>query len=566
MGDGMIFTVLTSTHNRCDTLERAFDSLRAQDFPAFEWLVVDDGSQDSTGALIERLRAQSPFPVRYLHQENLGKHVAWNRGAVAAHGELIVNLDSDDALAPGALSRLWSLWNDIPESDRSSFVGVTGLCVGTDGQVMGDRFPRSPFDSDLATVGLKLNIKGDKAGFVRREVVLEHPFPEPSHTKFMPEGRTGIEIARFFKTRFVNDVILVIHADGGARLSALGRLNRAYGDLEYNRYALNQYGDELTGHPFTIAKLAALVVRAGLLLGLRPSEIVRSMQGGRSRIAATLMLPLGAALYVRDMTRALGELGPLIAISRGLPRLRLARRAANAIRRFYVRKERPVIEVPVLDFIMALEPNECVDGWALFYPQLFDWREIDFLVKSTPPDGVFVDVGANIGFYSLRLSRHLRSGKILAIEADPYNAKKLGRNVSLSNARNVMVFEGGVADREMTLSLNINTTGNRGGNSFAVDGRSDSVMVPCRPLGEIVAQYGLSHIDSMKLDIEGFEFPVLRAFFEETPRKLWPRAMVIEVEPSLAIASSGDVLGLLCDRGYRECGRADANVMLVLES
>ena len=94
------FTVFTPTCNRCATLPRVYASLAAQTFRDFEWLIVDDGSTDCTAALVDKWTAQADFPIRYLRQENRGKHIASNRAVREARGELFLVLDSDDACVP----------------------------------------------------------------------------------------------------------------------------------------------------------------------------------------------------------------------------------------------------------------------------------------------------------------------------------------------------------------------------------------------------------------------------------------------------------------------------------
>ena len=58
-GAGYVFTVFTATYNRAHVLHRVYHSLRAQTFRDFEWLVVDDGSSDGTGALVAGWRAEA---------------------------------------------------------------------------------------------------------------------------------------------------------------------------------------------------------------------------------------------------------------------------------------------------------------------------------------------------------------------------------------------------------------------------------------------------------------------------------------------------------------------------
>ena len=82
----MKITVFTPTYNRAHLIGRLYDSLCRQSCRDFEWLVVDDGSTDGTDVLFERLKAEAGFPIRYVRQENGGKHTAINTGLELAQG------------------------------------------------------------------------------------------------------------------------------------------------------------------------------------------------------------------------------------------------------------------------------------------------------------------------------------------------------------------------------------------------------------------------------------------------------------------------------------------------
>jgi glycosyltransferase involved in cell wall biosynthesis len=86
----------------CDAL----DSVLAQTHPAHEIILVDDGSEAATGALLDRAAAAHPALVQVArHPVNRGLSAARNTGLRAATGALIVFLDSDDVLAdPGVLA------------------------------------------------------------------------------------------------------------------------------------------------------------------------------------------------------------------------------------------------------------------------------------------------------------------------------------------------------------------------------------------------------------------------------------------------------------------------------
>lgn len=95
------FSVIIPTHNRCEMVQRALQSILGQGFRDFEVIVVDDGSTDDTSL---RLAAAFHDPrVRVLTQERSGATAARNRGVAHAKGDWLVFLDSDDELAADGL-------------------------------------------------------------------------------------------------------------------------------------------------------------------------------------------------------------------------------------------------------------------------------------------------------------------------------------------------------------------------------------------------------------------------------------------------------------------------------
>lgn len=92
-------SVVIPTYNRASLLPAAIVSVREQRHPALELIVVDDGSTDTTQAL---LRARNDVDV-VIHQRNAGPAAARNAGIRRARGEWIGFLDSDDLWTPDAL-------------------------------------------------------------------------------------------------------------------------------------------------------------------------------------------------------------------------------------------------------------------------------------------------------------------------------------------------------------------------------------------------------------------------------------------------------------------------------
>ncbi len=93
-------SVIIPVYNRERYLPEAVRSVLAQSYPAFEVVLVDDGSTDNSAAIA---REFGP-PVRYSHQANAGQAAARNRGVELATGTMLAFLDSDDYWSPDKLA------------------------------------------------------------------------------------------------------------------------------------------------------------------------------------------------------------------------------------------------------------------------------------------------------------------------------------------------------------------------------------------------------------------------------------------------------------------------------
>lgn len=304
------FTVFTPTFNRAGTLPRVFESLQAQTFRDFEWLVVDDGSTDDTPQVVERLRRNASFPIRYLRQDaNAGKHVAFNRGVREAAGELFLTLDSDDRCVPEALARFKHHWDAIPAERRAEFSAVTALCMDERGRVVGDRFPADPLDADSIELAYRYRVRGEKWGFQRTDVLRAFPFPEPPGTRFVPESLAWLAIARRYKTRFVNECLRVYsrHDVAGDGLGALS-VATARGRRMLHRAILDDYRGVRFIDVRVRARSAINYGRYSWLCGIPLRAQLRELRSLGARTLLASFAPAALLLWARDRLR--GVSGP----------------------------------------------------------------------------------------------------------------------------------------------------------------------------------------------------------------------------------------------------------------
>lgn len=302
------FTVFTATYDRAITLERVRRSLEAQTFRDFEWLVVDDGSTDATRQHVERWQQDASFPIRYVYQENAGKHVAFNRAVRQARGMLFLNLDSDDECIPETLERLYYWWEAIPEAEREGFSAVTMLCRDQTGAILGTRFPESPLDCSSIEMRWKHKVKGEKWGFQRTDVLREFPFQEPEGVKFVSESIVWRAIDQHYKTRFVNEVLRTYWVDeaGKPNLSTLapGVLE---GRVMFHAQTLNDLTRWFRVNPTAFVAAAINLSRYSFQQGKRVGEILGTVERTWVKLLVAMALPAGAAVALRDRRRRHGR-------------------------------------------------------------------------------------------------------------------------------------------------------------------------------------------------------------------------------------------------------------------
>ena len=198
---------------------------------------------------------------------------------------------------------------------------------------------------------------------------------------------------------------------------------------------------------------------------------------------------------------------------------------------------------------------------ALLNPD-YNLEELEFLRAHTPRGGVFVDVGANVGTYSLVLARHVgASGKVIAIEPHPVTHARLAFNRAASKLSQVRLVAAAAGDTDGELM--IQSDGSNLGASHIVTGQNaaHAIPVPSLRLHRILDDAGLNHVHALKIDIEGFEDRVMIPFFRHAQESMWPRAIVIE---HLSRNEwQDDCIADMSARGYAAIARTRSNTLLL---
>lgn len=131
-------------------------------------------------------------------------------------------------------------------------------------------------------------------------------------------------------------------------------------------------------------------------------------------------------------------------------------------------------------------------------------------IKSIKKGDVVLDIGANIGYYSVLASKLVgKKGKVYAFEPDPRNLKLLYKNLEVNGCQNVVVVEAALGSKKGKLFLTQDIS-NPGESSLAKGKKGKKILVDVIRLDDFVRQKRIKNVDLIKIDVEGAELEVLR--------------------------------------------------------
>lgn len=117
-------TIFTPAYNRRETLKRTYKSLCDQSNREFEWLIVDDGSTDNTGELVQQWIKENKIAIRYIYKENGGLHTGYSVAIENTESELCMCIDSDDFLPANSVEIILGLWEKHKTPDLAGIIGL----------------------------------------------------------------------------------------------------------------------------------------------------------------------------------------------------------------------------------------------------------------------------------------------------------------------------------------------------------------------------------------------------------------------------------------------------------
>lgn len=185
----------------------------------------------------------------------------------------------------------------------------------------------------------------------------------------------------------------------------------------------------------------------------------------------------------------------------------------------------------LLGLRLYVYPPEDESTRVIYFTGYFEPNEFKVINKILKPGMTFLDVGANMGLYTIFASKKVgKSGLVISIEPSSREFERLQSNVEINQLQNVRMMQTAVSRLEGNADLLVATNDHAGHNTlgnFAYDGiiLKQKEHVTVKTIDNIVSELGLQSLDVIKMDIEGSEFLALEGA-ERTLKNFKPTLML----------------------------------------
>lgn len=181
------------------------------------------------------------------------------------------------------------------------------------------------------------------------------------------------------------------------------------------------------------------------------------------------------------------------------------------IRNVILRNKPLALNVGGLSYVLAPEGAVPLEMWSGRY---FERQELEFVLSVLEAGMTFVDVGANVGLFSIAAAKKVQDGRVLAFEPCGWTHNRLVKNQRLNGVTNLQTIHTALGQRTGEAILHVNVSGKDGLNTIGRPTHGDSEVVdaekvPVVTLDDALQQCSIDRVDVMKMDVEGAELLVL---------------------------------------------------------
>ena len=196
-----------------------------------------------------------------------------------------------------------------------------------------------------------------------------------------------------------------------------------------------------------------------------------------------------------------------------------------------------------------------IGGRYIYYFGTWEPNLTHWMCERLRPGDVFVDVGANIGYFSLLASKLVgRDGRVVAIEALPATFSVLQQNIAANDSRNVRAVNVAAWDSETTLTMFANSEPT-GTSTLVPDwahrwNLNREYRVSAKPMASILSGDEIERARLIKIDVEGAEWNVVSGMKQFLQRSSPDLEIMLEVAPSILGTKCQDIVEVLQREGF----------------
>ena len=209
-------------------------------------------------------------------------------------------------------------------------------------------------------------------------------------------------------------------------------------------------------------------------------------------------------------------------------------------------------------------------GREIYTLKRYEERYANFLTKEISESDICIDVGGNIGFYSMLMACKCKEGEVHSFEPIPLNAKLIEANACLNSMGNIHVNQLALGEKSCELSFLLASDSAYSSAKFNNQNSTHNrISVKQITLDQYIESRGIKNVDIMKVDVEGGEFGVLQGAQRLLSSDFGPRLIMLELFDDYLKAhgsSAHAVLSMLMNFGYQPFYPGDDGQLMPFQS
>jgi len=296
------FTIFTPCFNSEKFIERLYNSIEAQTFKNFEWLIVEDCSTDNTKSILQDIQKNSNLNINLIcNKKNEMISYNCNLAVRKAVGNFIIFLGHDDELVPKALEKFDQTWSNIPISRKQQLAGMISNCQDELGNSVGEHMNDVDFIANFFDAFYQKGFHGEQCLCYLTSVLRDHNFQ--IFDRYIPESVMLMNISDYFDTYFVKEELRIYHTDHFSfsdDLQTSSRIKYPKGMRYLNLENLNKRPQKLLLYPSLFFKSLVNFNRFSMHSQISFFQSISDLQRLIFKVLAVLTYPLSFILFLND--------------------------------------------------------------------------------------------------------------------------------------------------------------------------------------------------------------------------------------------------------------------------